>query len=68
MNLNDELTQLNAYYEICSYNGKLVCASLIDGVNDILKGKKRTVDAYDSTKEELESRISAFYQNIEEYI
>lgn len=68
MKLNDELKQLNAYYEICNYTGKLVCSSLIDGINDILKGRKRTVDVYDSTKEELEHRISEFYASIDEYL
>lgn len=68
MNLEDELKQLNAYYEICNYIGRLVCSSLIDGINDILNGKEATIDAYSSTREELEMRISSFYSNIDEYL
>ena len=68
MNLEDELKQLNAYYEICNHTGKLVCASLIDGINDILNGKETTIDAYSSTREELETRISSFYSNVDEYL
>lgn len=68
MNLQDELKQLEAYYSICNYSGKLICGALIDGSNDILNGKKRTMDVYSSTEEELKNRISMFYSNIENYI
>lgn len=68
MCLNEELKQLNSYYDICNHIGKLVCASLIDGVNDILNGKDKTRDIYESTREELECRISEFYANIDEYL
>lgn len=68
MDLKDELRQLESYYDICNYNGKLIAGSLIHGINCILKGEERTVDAYDSTREELEERISNFYQNIEEHL
>lgn len=68
MNLENELKQLEQYYEICGYNGKLTAGSLIHGINCILKGEKRTVDAYDSTREELEERISEFYLNIDEHL
>lgn len=68
MNLKTELKQLKRYYEICGYNGKLKAGSLIHGINCILEGKERTVDIHDSTREELEDRISAFYQNIDDHL
>nr|DAK80879.1 MAG TPA: hypothetical protein [Caudoviricetes sp.]DAN36200.1 MAG TPA: hypothetical protein [Caudoviricetes sp.]DAP13893.1 MAG TPA: hypothetical protein [Bacteriophage sp.]DAP28438.1 MAG TPA: hypothetical protein [Caudoviricetes sp.]DAS21461.1 MAG TPA: hypothetical protein [Bacteriophage sp.] len=68
MNLKNELKQLKRYYEICGYNGKLEAGSLIHGINCILKGKERTVDIHDSTREELEERISNFYLNIDEHL
>lgn len=68
MDLKDELRQLESYYDICNYNGQLIAGSLIHGINCILEGEERTVDAYNSTREELEERISNFYQNIEEYL
>lgn len=68
MDLEIELKQLESYYEICSYNGKLTAESLIHGINCILKGKERTVDIHDSTREELEERISNFYLNIDEHL
>lgn len=68
MNLKTELKQLKRYYEICGYNGKLKAESLIHGINCILEGKERTVDIHDSTREELEDRISAFYQNIDDHL
>ncbi|OFO24878.1 hypothetical protein HMPREF3052_00230 [Neisseria sp. HMSC056A03] len=68
MDLEIELKQLESYYEICSYNGKLIAESLIHGINCILKGKERTVDIHDSTREELEERIYNFYLNIDEHL
>lgn len=68
MKLQDELEQLEAYYPICNYEGRITCAALIDGVNDILKGKAVTNDVYGSSKEQLEERISRFYQNIDNYL
>lgn len=68
MDLKNELRQLESYYEICSYDGKLIAESLIHGINCILEGKKRTVDIHDSTREELEARISKFYLNIDEHL
>lgn len=68
MNLQTELQQLKRYYEICGYNGKLKAESLIHGINCILEGKERTVDIHDSTREELEDRIFAFYQNIDDHL
>ena len=68
MDLEIELKQLESYYEICNYNGKLTAESLIHGINCILKGKERTVDIHDSTREELEERISNFYLNIDEHL
>ena len=68
MDLAHELKQLESYYKICNYRGKLRVDSLIHGINCILKGEKRTVDAYDSTREELEERISEFYLNIDEHL
>ena len=40
MNLKNELKQLESYYEICGYNGKLKAESLIHGINCILEEKK----------------------------
>ena len=68
MDLKNELKQLEHYYEICAYNGKLKAESLIHGINCILEGEERTVDIHDSTREELEERISKFYMNIDEYL
>ncbi|HFC8839298.1 TPA: hypothetical protein ACFU2Q_002120 [Neisseria subflava] len=68
MDLAYELKQLESYYEICNYRGKLRVDSLIHGINCILEGKERTVDVHDSTKEELEERISRFYMNIDEHL
>ena len=68
MNLAYELKQLESYYEICNFHGKLKVDSLIHGINCILEGKERTVDIHDSTREELEERISKFYMNIDEYL
>lgn len=68
MDLAYELKQLESYYEICNYRGKLSVDSLIHGINCILEGKKRTVDVHDSTREELEERISRFYMNIDEHL
>ena len=68
MNLQDELKQLEAYYQICNYTGKLVCAALIDGAQDILAGKECTVDAHASNREELERRILDFYLNLEDWL
>lgn len=68
MDLAYELKQLESYYEICNYRGKLRVDSLIHGINCILEGKKRTVDVHDSTREELEERISRFYMNIDEHL
>lgn len=68
MDLAYELKQLESYYEICNYRGKLSVDSLIHGINCILEGKERTVDVHDSTREELEERISQFYMNIDEHL
>lgn len=68
MDLAYELKQLESYYEICNYRGKLSVDSLIHGINCILEGKERTVDVHDSTREELEERISRFYMNIDEHL
>nr|DAS18274.1 MAG TPA: hypothetical protein [Caudoviricetes sp.]DAX53549.1 MAG TPA: hypothetical protein [Caudoviricetes sp.] len=68
MDLAYELKQLESYYEICNYRGKLRADSLIHGINCILEGKERTVDIHDSTREELENRISAFYKDIDDYL
>lgn len=68
MDLEIELKQIKQYYEICGYNGKLRAESLIHGINCILEGKERTVDVHDSTREELEERISNFYLNIDEHL
>ena len=68
MDLTYEIKQLDSYYEICNYYGKIRVDSLIHGINCILEGKERTVDIHDSTREELEERISEFYMNIEEYL
>ena len=68
MDLTYELKQLESYYEIYNYHGKLKADSLINGINCILEGKERTVDIHDSTREELEERISKFYMNIDEYL
>lgn len=68
MDLAYELKQLESYYEICNYRGKLRVDSLIHGINCILEGKERTVDVHDSTREELEERISRFYMNIDKHL
>ena len=68
MNLKNELKQLERYYEICGYNGKLEAGSLIHGIDCILTGKERTVDIHDSTREELEERISNFQLNSNFYL
>lgn len=68
MDLAYELKQLESYYEICNYRGKLSVDSLIHGINCILEGKERTVDVHDSTREELDERISRFYMNIDEHL
>lgn len=68
MDLAYELKQLESYYEICNYRGKLRVDSLIHGINCILEGKERTVDVHDSTREELEERIFRFYMNIDEHL
>ena len=68
MNLENELSQLQAYYQICNYEGKLVCGALISGAEDILAGRDTTIDAYSSNREELERRISGFYASIDTWL
>ncbi|GJI56938.1 hypothetical protein HEMROJRC1_20500 [Rodentibacter sp. JRC1] len=68
MSLENNLKQLEAYYPLCNYESKLICADLINGINDILKGKKLTVDAYASTPEELDKRVYNFLMEIDKHI
>lgn len=64
----DDLSQLEYYYRVCNFDGRVTCGSLIKGCLDILNGHPTTVDAHNSTPEELAERIAYFYNHIERYV
>lgn len=66
--LIEQRNELDALYHIVNYNGKLIIDSLIYGVDCLVEGHSRTVDAYDSNEEELKERINQFYANLENYL
>lgn len=66
--LIEQRNELNALYDVANYNGKIVIDSLVWGIDCLLEGHKRTVDAFDSNEEELKVRVNSFYSNLEEYL
>ncbi|QNS14583.1 hypothetical protein [Mannheimia bovis] len=66
--LIEQRNELEAFYHIANYDGKPIIGSLIYGIDCLLEGHTRTVDAHDSNKEELKERINQFYENLENYL
>ncbi|HGO5855306.1 TPA: hypothetical protein ACK3JH_002230 [Mannheimia haemolytica] len=66
--LIEQRSELDELFNIANYDGQLAIDSLIYGIDCLLEGHKRTIDAYDSNEEELRNRINSFYSNLENYL
>ncbi|XXQ68532.1 hypothetical protein ACKLNO_01275 [Neisseriaceae bacterium B1] len=65
--IDSKLSLLNANYEISNYKGQILINSLIHGYECFKAGHFRTIDAHDSTFEELNRRYEEYLINSTDY-